>query len=72
MESKYVEAVTRGMIIGGTILGAAGTFGLVFFLTLFLTQSRLLVVWLPVVALALFTVGILFLLWRDAPSWKKH
>lgn len=72
MESKYVQAVTRGMIIGGTILGAAGTFGLVFFLTLFLTQSRLLVVWLPVVALALFTVGILILLRRDTPSWKKH
>lgn len=72
MESKYVQAVTRGMIIGGTILGAAGTFGLVFFVTLFLTQSRLLVVWLPVVALALFTVGILILLRRDTPSWKKH
>jgi hypothetical protein len=71
MDKGYVQAVTRGMIIGGAILGAAGTVGAIFFLTLFLTQSRLLVVWLPVVALALSTVGILVLLRRDAASRKK-
>lgn len=71
MSNSYIQAVTRGMIIGGVLLGGAGTFGLVFFVTLFLTQSRLLVVWLPVVALALFTVGILVLLRRDAEAIKK-
>jgi hypothetical protein len=70
MSNSYIQAVTRGMIIGGVLLGGAGTFGMVFFVTLFLTQSRLLVVWLPVVALALFTVGILVLLRRDAKAIK--
>lgn len=72
MSNYYIQAVTRGMIIGGVLLGGAVTFGLVFFVTLFLTQSRLLVVWLPVVALALFTVGILVLLRRDAEAIKKR
>lgn len=72
MSISYIQAVTRGMIIGGILLSGAGTFGMVFFVTLFFTQSRLLVVWLPVVGLALFTVGIILLLRRDAEAIKKH
>jgi hypothetical protein len=70
-ETSYVKSVNRGLLIGAVTGGLASGAAVVIFLLLFLTQGRWLVVWVPFVALALFTVGILHLLKKDAAAQKK-
>lgn len=70
-ESEYVKSVNRGLLIGGVLGGIASGVAVVIFLLLFFTQGRWLVVWVPVVALALCTVGILHLLKKDAAIQAK-
>lgn len=70
-ETSYVKSVNRGLLIGAVTGGLASGAAVVIFLLLFLTQGRWLVVWVPFVALALFTVGILYLLQKDAAAQKR-
>jgi len=71
MDESYVKSVNRGLLIAGVSGGIASGVAAVIFLLLFLTQGRWLVVWVPVVALALFTTGILHLLRKDAAARAK-
>jgi hypothetical protein len=66
VNDSYIQSVNRGLLTAAILGSLASGGGLVIFLLLFLTQGRWLVVWVPVVALALFTVGILHLLRKDA------
>jgi len=70
-ESTYVKSVNRGLLLGGVLGGIASGVAVVIFLLLFVTQGRWLVVWVPVAALAVCTVGTLHLLKRDAAARAK-
>jgi hypothetical protein len=72
MDDRYIKSVNRGLLIGSITGGLASGAGVVYFLLLFLTRSHWLVVWVPVVALALFTVGIMYLLKKDADSGAEQ
>jgi len=67
-EEAFVKSATRGLLLGHILLGLAGTAGLILFLVLAYTQSYALVVIVPTIALAIVTLGALYLLQRDAKA----
>lgn len=71
MQDPFVKSATRGLIIAHVCLGLAGAGALVLFGLLAATQWYWLVVIVPVVALALVTVGALALLRHDAAARDK-
>jgi len=71
MQDPFVKSATRGLIIAHVCLGLAGAGAVVLFGLLAATQWYGLVVIFPFVALALVTVGTLYLLRRDAASRKN-
>jgi len=71
MQDPFVKSATRGLIIAHVCLGLAGAGAVALFGLLAATQWYGLVVIVPFVALALVTVGALFLLRRDAVSRKN-
>jgi len=62
----------RGLIMAHIAVGLAGGAALTLFGLLAFTQAYALVVWVPTIALALVTVGTLYLLRFDAVKRKKH
>ena len=72
MQDSFVKSATRGLIMAHIALGLAGATALTLFGLLAFTQAYALVVWVPTIALALVTVGTLYLLKVDAVSRKKH
>jgi len=68
MSNDYTRSVIRGMTVGHILLGLAGGAAVVLFALLAYTQWRALVVWFPVVMLAIFTVMTMVLLQKDAKS----
>ncbi len=71
MQASYIKAVTHGLIMAGTLIATAVTGGLVLFVTIAITQSGLLVAWLPVVLIALFTFVTMAVLQKDAAARKR-
>ena len=71
-EKEFVKSATRGLIIAHICLGLAGGAALTLFGLLAYTQAYPLVVWVPTIALAIVTVGALFLLQIDASSRKTR
>lgn len=71
MQDPFVKSATRGLIIAHVCLGLAGGGALMLFGLLAATQWYPLVVIFPVVALAIVTVGTLYLLQRDAAVRRK-
>ena len=67
-EKEFVKSATRGLIIAHICLGLAGGAALTLFGLLAFTQAYGLVVWVPTIALAVVTVGTLWLLQRDAKN----
>lgn len=72
MQDPFVKSATRGLIISHIALGLAGGMAVTLFGLLAFTQSYPLVVVVPVVALAIVTVGALYLLQVDAAKRKKQ
>jgi hypothetical protein len=72
MQDPYVKSVVRGLIIGHICLALAGGAGLTLFGLLAYTQAYPLVVWVPVIALGVVTLGALVLLQVDAAARKKR
>ena len=70
-EKAFVKSATRGLILAHICLGLAGGAALTLFGLLAFTQAYGLVVWVPTVALALVTVGTLWLLQRDAKNRER-
>lgn len=66
-----MKSATRGLITTHVCLGLAGAGAVVLFGLLAATQWYGLVVIFPIVALALVTVGALYLLRRDDASRSK-
>lgn len=71
MQDPFVKSATRGLVIAHLCLGLAGAAAVVLFTLLAWTQAYALVVWVPVVALALVTLGTLLLLRQDSVARKK-
>ena len=72
MQDPFVKSATRGLIMAHMALGLAGGAALTLFGLLAFTQAYALVVLVPTIALALVTVGTLYLLRIDAVNRKKH
>ena len=72
MQDPFVKSATRGLIMAHIALGLAGGVALTLFGLLAFTQAYALVVLVPTIALALVTVGTLYLLKVDAANRKKH
>ncbi len=72
MQNPVVKSATRGLIISHIALGLAGGMAVILFGLLAFTQAYPLVVVVPVVALAIVTVGALYLLQVDAAKRKKQ
>ena len=72
MQDPVVKSATRGLIISHIALGLAGGMAVTLFGLLAFTQAYALVVVVPVVALAIVTVGALYLLQVDAAKRKKQ
>jgi len=72
MQDPVVKSATRGLIISHIALGLAGGMAVILFGLLAFTQAYPLVVVVPVVALAIVTVGALYLLQVDAAKRKKQ
>jgi hypothetical protein len=72
MQDPFVKSATRGLIMAHIALGLAGGAALTLFGLLAFTQAYALVVLVPAIALALVTVGTLYLLRIDAVNRKKH
>ena len=71
MQDPFVKSATRGLIISHIILGLAGVGAVTLFCLLAFTQFYALVVVVPFIALALVTVGVLWLLKHDADRRKR-
>ncbi len=71
MQDPFVKSATRGLVIAHLCLGLAGGGAVVLFALLAWTQAYSLVVWVPVVALALVTIGTLLLLRDDSAARSK-
>lgn len=71
MQDPYVKSVVRGLIIGHVCLAIAGGAGLFLFGLVAYTQAYPLVVWVPIVALGVVTLGALVLLQIDAAARGK-
>ena len=71
MQDPFVKSATRGLIIAHLCLGLAGGGAVVLFGLLAWTQAYALVVWVPVAALALVTLGTLLLLRHDNAARRK-
>jgi hypothetical protein len=72
MQDPVAKSATRGLIITHIALGLAGGMAVTLFGLLAFTQAYPLVVVVPVVALALVTIGALYLLRVDAANRKKQ
>lgn len=72
MQDPYVKSVVRGLIIAHICLALAGGAALTLFGLLAFTQAYPLVVIAPTVALAVVTVGALWLLQIDAADRRKR
>lgn len=72
MQDPVVKSATRGLIISHIALGLAGGMAVTLFGLLAFTQFYPLVVVVPVVALAIVTIGALYLLQVDAAKRKKQ
>jgi hypothetical protein len=72
MQDPFVKSATRGLVIAHLCLGLAGAGAVVLFSLLAWTQAYSLVVWVPVVALALVTIGTLLLLRHDSAARRKN
>ena len=72
MQDPFVKSATRGLIMAHIALGLAGGAALTLFGLLAFTQAYALVVLVPAIALALVTVGTLYLLRIDAVNRKKR
>ena len=72
MQDPVVKSATRGLIISHIALGLAGGMAVTLFGLLAFTQAYALVVVVPVVALAIVTVGALYLLQVDAAKRNKQ
>jgi hypothetical protein len=72
MQDPFVKSATRGLIFSHLALGIAGGIAVTLFGLLAYTQAYPLVVWVPIVALALVTVGALWLLQVDAAKRRKQ
>jgi hypothetical protein len=72
MQDPVVKSATRGLIMSHIALGLAGGMAVTLFGLLAFTQAYPLVVVVPVVALAIVTVGALYLLQVDAAKRKKQ
>ena len=72
MQDPFVKSATRGLIMAHIALGLAGGAALTLFGLLAFTQAYALVVLVPTIALALVTVGTLYLLKVDAANRNKH
>jgi hypothetical protein len=66
MQDPFVKSATRGLILSHISLGLAGFGAVALFGLLAYTQFYALVVVVPFIALALVTVGALWLLKHDA------
>jgi hypothetical protein len=71
MQDPFVKSATRGLIISHIVLGLAGVGAVTLFSLLAFTQFYALVVVVPFIALALVTVGALWLLKHDADRRKR-
>jgi hypothetical protein len=71
MQDPFVKSAVRGLILGHVALALAGGAAVVLFGLLAFTQFYWLVVIVPVVALALVTIGTLALLRHDDAARKK-
>ncbi len=72
MQDPVVKSATRGLIMSHIALGLAGGMAVTLFGLLAFTQAYPLVVVVPVVALALVTIGALYLLQVDAANRKRR
>ena len=72
MQDPVVKSATRGLIMSHIALGLAGGMAVILFGLLAFTQAYWLVVVVPVVALAIVTVGALYLLQVDAAKRKEQ
>ena len=72
MQDPVVKSATRGLIMSHISLGLAGGMAVTLFGLLAFTQAYPLVVVVPVAALAIVTVGALYLLQVDAAKRKKQ
>lgn len=72
MQDPFVKSATRGLIMAHVAVGLAGGTALTLFGLLAFTQAYALVVLVPTIALALVTIGTLYLLRIDAVKRKKH
>ena len=71
MQDPFVKSATRGLILSHIALGLAGFGAVALFGLLAYTQFYALVVVVPFIALALVTVGALWLLKHDAARRKR-
>ena len=71
MQDPFVKSATRGLIISHIALGLAGVGAVILFCLLAFTQFYALVVVVPFIALALVTMGALWLLKHDADRRKR-
>ena len=71
MQDPFVKSATRGLIISHIVLGLAGVGAVTLFSLLAFTQFYALVVAVPFIALALVTMGALWLLKHDADRRKR-
>jgi hypothetical protein len=71
MQDPFVKSATRGLIISHIALGLAGFGAVTLFSLLAFTQFYALVVVVPFIALALVTMGALWLLKHDADRRKR-
>jgi hypothetical protein len=71
MQDPFVKSATRGLILSHIALGVAGFGAVALFGLLAYTQFYALVVVVPLIALALVTVGALWLLKYDAARRER-
>lgn len=71
MQSSSTKSVIIGMIVAGICLGISATIGLALVATIAITQWGLLVSWVPVVFIAVFTIITMVVLQKDAAAMKK-
>ncbi len=70
-KDTYVKTVIQGLLVGGVILATAGGIATVLFVALAWTQFYWLVVWVPVVFIAIFLLVTMVLLQNDANARPK-
>ena len=71
MQDPFVKSATRGLILSHVALGLGGFGAVALFGLLAYTQFYALVVVVPFIALALVTVGALWLLKHDAARRER-